>query len=360
MPIYKYQTKKGVRYRASFKYQGIRHTQAGFAKKQDAKNWIADEKRRIKAQTPISGAFSGLAEAYLDDKEGLLQHNTLRQKAFVFNQFISHHNDPPLHKITRDHLKTYLRAQYQDRGAKAANRDLRDLSALFSWAIKEGRATLNPAASVNSYPEHHVPRYVPPAEDVAAVVMAANREQMDLLQAYLHTACRMGEILSLTKDKVDLARNIIWVWTRKRKGGEVQWRSISMNPTLREIVTRRMKESQSELVFENPRTGGAYRRNQHMIKYMLERLCKKAGVKRFTIYAFRHFASVKAAAAHEQGRISLRELQKLLGHERLSTTEVYIESLQTETKRITDILGEDENEENLVKGHTRGAHETDT
>lgn len=344
MAIYKYSTKAGARYQARFKHQGQVYRQAGFRLKAEAKAWIADEKRRLKKVKPTSGGFSDLSEAYLNDKEGKLQPSTLNQKSFVFSKFIALHTDLPIEDITRSHIKAYIVEQNKDRGPIAANRDLRDLHALFSWAMTEGKITNNPASNIEKYPEENKTRYVPSPKDVAAVLLKANREQIDLLEAYLNTACRMSEIFNLTKDRVDLDRNVIHVWTRKRKGGEKAWRSIAINKTLRSVIVRRMKESKSELVFENPRTGGPYSRNQHTIKYLLTRLCEAANVQRFTLHALRHFASTKAAAAYERGEISLRELQKLLGHERLSTTEIYIESLQTDTRRVTDILDRAEGE----------------
>ena len=192
-----------------------------------------------------------------------MQLGTIAQKSKVFALFIAHQGDLPYSAITRDHIKAYLKAQFEERGAKSANRDLRELHALFAWALNEGKAHHNPAHNIERYPEEHTPRYVPPPEDVAAVILAANREQRDLLEAYCNTACRMGELFRLRKQDVDLGGNTMWVWTRKRKGGEKHWRSISMNRIMREIVTRRMKQSNGDLVFENPRTDGPYGRNQH-------------------------------------------------------------------------------------------------
>lgn len=342
MPITKYITKKGPRYRASFKHRGARHTQAGFKLKQDARDWISDEKRKLKKAAVTSGAFSDLSSSYLDDVEGRMQPGTIAQKSRVYAKFIAHHGDIPLSGIFRDHVKSYLKAQFEDRGPKAANRDHRELHALFVWGRNEGKVQHNPASHIEKYPEEQHLKYVPPPQDVAKVLLAADREQRDLIEAYLNTACRMAEIFRLRKQDVDLKRSTLWVWTRKRKKGGKHWRSVAMNRTMREIVERRMKQSKSELVFENPRTGGEYQRNQHTVKFLLTRLCKKVEVKPFTIHAFRHFASVKAASAYEDGEISLRELQKLLGHQRLSTTEIYIENLKTDTARVVDILGRED------------------
>lgn len=351
--IGKYQTKHGIRYRARFKFQGQGHRQAGFRTEQEAKDWITDKRRDLKNQlkNPApdpapSGTFADQTEAYLEDFENKgYQYNTTRQKHFVYQAFTDFLTlDPPIEQITRQHIKDYLKRQCKERGPKAANRDLRDLNSFFNWAMQEDIVVHNPSSHIEKYAEQKDRRYVPPPQDVAAVVLAASREERDLIEVYVNTAARMSEIYRLTKQDVDLTRKTIWVWTRKRKGGERKWRSIAMNNKVQAIIERRMKQSKSELVFENPRTGGQYHKNQHVIKRMLPRLCKKAEVKEFTMYAFRHYASVKAAIAYEKGEVTLRELQKLLGHERISTTEIYIESLETDTQRVTNILGQDEEE----------------
>ena len=184
MPIIKYRTKEGIRYRARFKFQNKIHDRRGFKRKQEAKDWITDERRRLQEEArlqPTAGTFSGLSTAYLDDHDGRFTDNTLRQKAFVFRNFIAHHDqDTPIDSLTRDHIKDYLRAQRDERGPTSAYRDHRDLHALFRWGQTEGKVSSNPARHIEKFPEASKPRYVPPARDVAAVLMRANREQQDL------------------------------------------------------------------------------------------------------------------------------------------------------------------------------------
>jgi len=91
-----------------------------------------------------------------------------------------------------------------------------------------------------------------------------------------------------------------------------------MNDDLRKVLNKVPKTS--EYVFTNPITGTAY---DHRDK-MLHTLCKLAGVKEFTYHSLRHFG---ASALDELG-VSLTSIQSILGHERPTTTDNYLQSLR--------------------------------
>ncbi|MGZ6275680.1 MAG: tyrosine-type recombinase/integrase [Syntrophales bacterium] len=56
---------------------------------------------------------------------------------------------------------------------------------------------------------------------------------------------------------------------------------------------------------------------------MLRRLCEKAQVRGFTYHALRHYGASKLA---EEG-VSIPDIQYLLGHQRATTTDIYLQSI---------------------------------
>ena len=52
--------------------------------------------------------------------------------------------------------------------------------------------------------------------------MAADPDDMDLIQTLYYTAGRISEILNLKWEDINFEHNWIQLWTRKRRGGELQ------------------------------------------------------------------------------------------------------------------------------------------
>ena len=82
MAIQSYKTKKGKMYRAAFDLFGERHSQRGFKTITKAKDWITDERRRLKdkANQPEKTrfTFSALSDEYITDCKGRMALNTGR------------------------------------------------------------------------------------------------------------------------------------------------------------------------------------------------------------------------------------------------------------------------------------------
>ena len=339
-----YQTREGTRYTAKFQLQGKVVQKRGFKTKRAAKDWIVLERKRLKdvAKRQVQEeTFSGLCHDYIKDLTGRQQENTIRQKNYVYARFIGHlQADLPLSSITQKVIESYHRFIFQEANPKTANRHLRDIRALFTWALRKGRVETHPARNIQNYPEDPYRKYVPTPADVKAVLLAADREQMDLLLTYYHTGARQREIFQLRKDsnEVDLQNKVLWLWSRKGRG-EKKYRALVMNDILKEIVTRKMKEApDSPWLFTNPRTGGQYTKVQSTIKHMMHRLCEKAGVKHFTLHALRHHVASILLDGFEAGTIAIKDLQQFLGHTRVSTTDTYIHSLNPGNSRIAEAL----------------------
>lgn len=359
MAVYRYQykTRKGAmtRYRYQFMVKGVRYMAAGFKTAATAKDAEAARRKmlRQKQTGPELMPFLTAWNNYEEDKRGRLEPTTVDQKMTVLARLLvwmqdhGHIHDIktyPLQGISREHVRQFVAEQYRARGPKSANRDLREIMAFYSWCVQEGKAQLNPAKNIKKYPTEEFIKYVPPAEDIKAVLMAAGREEMDLLLAYYHTAARQREIFQLKKRDVILDQNVLRLWTKKKKDGSKRYRPIRMNRILREIVERRMKESPSEYVFHNHRSArGCYHRNQHVVKFLMARLCHKAGVPFFTIHSIRHHVS-----ALLRGRgADLKQLQQFLGHDREATTEGYLKSLLVDLDDVAGMLeGEEEDASN--------------
>ena len=67
-------------------------------------------------------------------------------------------------------------------------------------------------------------------------------------------------------------------------------------------------------------------------------LCKKAGVKYFGFHAIRHHVASFLADSHKATHHN--QIQQMLRHRRLSTTDHYIKTLDPQLKQISKVLDE--------------------
>ncbi len=69
----------------------------------------------------------------------------------------------------------------------------------------------------------------------------------------------------------------------------------------------------------------------------MKQLCEKAGVKRFGFHAIRHHV---AMILEDSGKATFREIQKMLRHQRPTTTDKYLEGLSPAMENVAKILDE--------------------
>ncbi len=270
-----------------------------------------------------------------------MQPNTCRQKAFVYRQFIGYVGNPLAQRVTRQMVSNYLGSTEQVRGKKAANRDLRDLKALYSWGVKQGLMMKNPALGVDKFPEEPSLKYIPPAEDIDKVLLVANPSETELLRCIYHTGGRIGEVLRLTWQDVNFEQGWVRLWTRKRRGGELQEQYKVMGKGLKGILQRRWRnrDKETSLVFpEFQARNSTYR--------MMQRLCEKAGVKPFGFHAIRHHV---ASILQDSGKMTIKQIQLFLGHQRQTTTEQYLHVIDRGLREVSDFLDGKEHNHNGKK-----------
>jgi integrase len=99
---------------------------------------------------------------------------------------------------------------------------------------------LNPFGAVPKFPEKRSRRYVPPEQDFWKVYEVsglpargiAGKQDQFILLTILHTAGRRKEIFRMTIADLNFSTNMIRLWTRKRKGGNLESDWIPMTSIL--------------------------------------------------------------------------------------------------------------------------------
>jgi integrase len=79
----------------------------------------------------------------------------------------------------------------------------------------------------------------------------------------------------------------------------------------------------------------------------MKTLCEKAGVRYFRWHALRHFG----ASILDHANVNIGSIQRILGHEKRSTTEIYLHSIG-EAEREAMVIYEREREKSHTVSHT--------
>ena len=173
-------------------------------------------------------------------------------------------------------------------------------------------------------------------EDITAVLLAAKQDERDLILTIYGTGARISEVCRLTWEDVNLSSGAITLWTRKRKGGGLQPNAIMMTEKLKDVMQRRwnIRNKQSQFVFCKP-DGTSYTKDSYFVRMMISKLCKRAGVKSFGYHSIRHKV---ASILMDSGKATLSNIQHFLRHNRPTTRENYLKSLNPGCQEMADTL----------------------
>lgn len=224
-----------------------------------------------------------------------------------------------LDEITTEDVLRFQQKGIQDGAAPGSvNRRLIMLRYMFNLAIRDWKipgVKTNPTERVRLLQENNKKeRYIRPEEmgQLYKSVKASRNVMLQYIVAFLVlTGARRNEVLHATWDDFDLERGD-WRIPKTKSGNA---RHVPLNEGALRILAMVKGMSRSEFVFGNPKTQSYYKH----IFYAWDVARKKAGLPDVRLHDLRHtFASMLV----NNGR-NLYEVQKLLGHTQVKTTQRY-------------------------------------
>jgi integrase len=288
-----------------------------------AKKWEVEKKEKhcVPPLAPLS--LQAWADAYLAYSLQKHSEKTFSEKELAFRQlFRSIAPDTRAADLHKGAALAHFSTQSRNRSGYAANKDRKNLVAAWNWAVQylADFPVRNPFLT-DRFPEERCTRYVPPEKDFWAVYKKAESERDKLmLLCYLHLAARRNEIFHLRREDVDLDRQQVRLCTKKRKDGSPHYDWLPMTDRLCKAMSQYLAATTGPWVFPDPRTGEPYIARQQW----LSRLCRKAKVNIFGLHGIRHL-SASILITH---KVSLLDVQTMLRHTNLTTTQRYVHRLE--------------------------------
>lgn len=232
-----------------------------------------------------------------------------------------------LHRIDVPKLRELVKAR-RVQGATTATirRDLTAISSVLDHAIGEGWIDENPTLTIRHkrMREKRDPIMLPLEEEIALVKASAPARFADAMDFARETGMREDEIFGLKRQQ--LGSDSITIRGKRNK-----LRVIPYSRKARKIIERQPAYIGSPYVFWHS-AGERWKSPSSRFGDIRRRVARKAahGFQGFRFHDLRHLYAVEYLKA---GKGSLYDLQQLLGHESVKTTEIYLDFLTPEQKK---------------------------
>jgi len=348
---------KGKGWRYDFTHRGIRYTEAWFKTKTAAKEAEAEKRKELKNPTPVAEmptdmAFLELVNLRLDHVKDYNSEIYYSEYTYKAKQWIKTWGDLLCSQITQKMVELFLRNRRKV-SPQTANKEIRYLKATFNYGIKKGLISDNPVDGIEFFPVEKTIKYIPSSEDIDKVIKKADPDTQDYLWTIRETMARVNEINRLKWSDVNFEKRYVVLYTRKKKGGNLTPRKVPMTKHLYQILIRRHEKRDTSLpwvfwhTYWSSKTGEKKRGPFKDRKRIMKSLCEKAGVRYFRYHALRH----SGASFLDSNNVPIGSIQRILGHENRTTTEIYIHSI-SESERDAMALFDRANKKSHTESHT--------
>lgn len=302
---------------------GVYHRGGGYLTKREAaeaENCLSPNRRM---------AFGELADKYLTWVTARNQSAAwVYEKKLFVKKHLSKWFRIPADEITRIQIEEHLLERAEAVSSATGNKDLKFIRAIFSYGIQVGYIASDPTRGIKRFPVDEKIKYVPPMTDFIRLCDVAAPQDRKLLVLLFCTGGRINELLSMRWE--DLRDGFVVLRSRKHKDGAMKERRIPMNDVMKAVIEEDTA-GRSDYVFENRREMDRYLRRPKLMRG----LCKKAGVPFFGFHNIRHLAT---SVLMQEGE-SIQVLKDLLGHAKITTTQIYLHSLENSLENAAQKLG---------------------
>jgi integrase len=299
---------------ADFYVQGKRVQEStGTANRREAEKFYAlriSEVERGEYAKPVKVTISEFGQQYLEyakaNKRSWLRDEQIMKHLNVFfgSTLLTELGPLPIERYKLERMQAVAPA--------TVNREIALLKHLFNmaeqWGMYRGR---NPVKGVKFLSENNFQFRSLTEEEEARLLQCCSPYLQDLVTFAIHTGLRLGDMLNLKWEEVDIGQDGIRFLVQKTQ----RILELPLNNEVARVIRAWHGMRKTPFVFYNPETGDQFKD----LWLGLKKACRKAGLKGVTWHTFRHtFAS---RLTHEGA--DLVTVKELLGHANITTTMRY-------------------------------------
>lgn len=207
-------------------------------------------------------------------------------------------------------------------------RKLASIRKFFCWLVLTQQIVYNPSASLQLPKSHrNLPtNLLTKAEakiliETIPISNAIDLRDRSIIELLYATGIRKSELLNLSLYDLDLEQSNLFIKEGKRKDSRIIPLTTTVSQTLNLYLSQSRPTFTKESIgclFVSSKSGGKL--DVKDIERIVKKWAKRAKIKKhITPHSFRHSFATHMLA----GKADIRQIQKLLGHRRLSSTEFY-------------------------------------
>ena len=267
-------------------------------------------------------------EQYIRLEKGLSKNTVVAymRDYTAFAHFILHKYDVAPTKVEQYMVERYLAYLYEEcKHAKASQaRELSGVKAFFNYLLLNDKIEQSPTELVAT-PKRT--RHLPDVLTVEEVERIINSIPLDttkgkrdraMLELLYSCGLRVSELTSLRLSDLFFGEGYIRVMGKGSKQRLVPIGSVARERIMLYMDARKAKDSKNKDILFLSNRGGALTRV--MVFYVIRDAVARAGIdKTVSPHIFRHSFATHLLA----GGASIRQVQEMLGHESIETTEIY-------------------------------------
>ena len=254
---------------------------------------------------------------FLKHSESYHSWKTTLDYKSTFNEMLVYFGDILLTEFTQRIIEEFIQMKIRKVSLHTGRRHLINVKAILNRAVAYGYLENNPAKNIKRIkPPEKLPLFFTKEEFNELLKAIDNNDWKDIVEFAVNTGLRQMEILNLHKRQFSEQDRMIILDNHYHTTKSRKIRNMPLNARAFEIVSRRVTNEKSELIF----TLDGERILQDNLQDKFRKYVVAAELNpKLTFHCLRHtFASWLV-----QKGVSIYEVSKLLGHADIKTTQIY-------------------------------------